>query len=144
MSLERFHTSLAEMLSIMRSFVRIRRIIASAAVSYLAIAEYHAEYNGAKLIANSITAEQDSKKGLHFSGVFGKDQPGTEYGFEPEVGSFLHPQLLISLKCSHRSSMYTSVATARVTSLSSTLRRSLFWYRISSSTSRELMIITNL
>jgi hypothetical protein len=52
-------------------------------------ADYHAAYPQAKLIANETVVEAESKKGLHFVGVFGKDAPGTKYGFEDEVS----PQL---------------------------------------------------
>ncbi|KAF6744881.1 hypothetical protein DFP72DRAFT_890144 [Ephemerocybe angulata] len=65
----------------------VRYIIGADAVHYLFLDQYKKEYPAAKLIAPSEAIENVSKAGknLTFDGAWGRDPPGSRYGFEDEI-----------------------------------------------------------
>lgn len=63
----------------------VKYIIGADAVHHLFLGEFKRAYPNAKLIAVEDATKNMSDKSLQFDGLWGRDPPGTNYGFEDEI-----------------------------------------------------------
>jgi len=63
----------------------VRFIIGPDAVHHLYLGEFKKEYPAAKLIAVEEAIQKKAGEGLIFNGSWGRDPPGTKYGFEDSI-----------------------------------------------------------
>lgn len=63
----------------------VKFIVSPDAVHYLFLGEFKKAYPSAKLIAPQAAIERSGDKSLVYDGVWGRDPPGTKYGFEDDV-----------------------------------------------------------
>ncbi|PFH50532.1 hypothetical protein AMATHDRAFT_75598 [Amanita thiersii Skay4041] len=62
----------------------VRYIVGADAVHHLFLSEFKKAYPTAKLIAPQAAIDRVADKSLKFDGAWGRDPPGTRYGFEDE------------------------------------------------------------
>lgn len=65
----------------------VRFIVGADAVHHLYLAQYKKEYPSAILIAPEAVRARLVDKSLKFDGAWGRDPPGTKYGFEDDIKS---------------------------------------------------------
>ncbi|KAL9709964.1 hypothetical protein Ac2012v2_007024 [Leucoagaricus gongylophorus] len=92
----------------------VRFIVGADAVHHLYHAQYKKEYPSAILIAPEAVRARLVDKSLKFDGAWGRDPPGTKYGFEDDVTTSVDTRIRISLssmKSPRRSLKLTSFST---------------------------------
>ncbi|ELU37964.1 hypothetical protein AG1IA_08011 [Rhizoctonia solani AG-1 IA] len=83
------YVDLSEAFLLILTFLN-RYICGADAVHHLFLGQYKKAYPEAKMIGVAPLVEK--KKGeFEFDGVYGRDPPGTQYGYEPEVGFYRRP-----------------------------------------------------
>jgi glyoxylase-like metal-dependent hydrolase (beta-lactamase superfamily II) len=63
----------------------VKYIVGADSVHHLFLGQFQKAYPEAKLIAVQEAIDKKTAEGLRFDGAWGKDEPGTKYGFEPEI-----------------------------------------------------------
>jgi len=71
--------------AIIDSMGPVKYIIGADSVHHLFLGEFQKAYPEAKLVAVQEAIDKKAKEGLRFDGAWGKDSPGTKYGFESEI-----------------------------------------------------------
>ncbi|KAL9709972.1 hypothetical protein Ac2012v2_007032 [Leucoagaricus gongylophorus] len=94
----------------------VRFIVGADAVHHLYLAQYKKEYPSAILIAPEAARARLDDKSLKFDGAWGRDPPGTKYGFEDDVTTLMDTRIRISL-----SSMKSPRLSLKLTSFSTFL-----------------------
>ncbi|KAH7882377.1 hypothetical protein F5I97DRAFT_1931566 [Phlebopus sp. FC_14] len=64
---------------------KVKYIINADAVHHLFLGEFKKAYPEAKLIGVVDTLKKTDTQGLNFDGLWGRDPPGTQYGFEDDI-----------------------------------------------------------
>lgn len=64
---------------------RVKYIVNADAVHYLYLAEFQRAYPDAKLIGVADTLKRLNDRTIRFDGLWGRDPPSTEYGFENDI-----------------------------------------------------------
>ncbi|KAI6094180.1 hypothetical protein EDD16DRAFT_1699118 [Pisolithus croceorrhizus] len=70
---------------------QVKYIINADAVHHLFLGEFRRAYPDAKLIGVADTLKHIDDKSIRFDGLWGRDSPDTEYGFEGDV-SYMNPR----------------------------------------------------